>query len=112
MIKGWLGGVRNNLDAIGFGSAVPELRDRIFDVIAPRKDKGVVGKPTQEQEGERIRSGVGARRRAGRAGFGQGMAKGGVAKKPKPSKNAKAKSSASKRADGCAMKGKTKGRMV
>ena len=112
MIKGWLGGVRNNLDAIGFGSAVPELRDRIFDVIAPREDKGVAGKLAQEQEDERIRSGTRARRRAGRAGFGQGMAKGGVAKKAKPSKNAKAKSSASKRGDGIARHGKTRGRMV
>lgn len=50
-------------------------------------------------------SGVGAR-------FKIPFAEGGKVKKPKTKKMAKGGSTASKRADGCATKGKTKGRFV
>jgi hypothetical protein len=93
-MKGWLGSVRNNLESIGFGSLVPELRDRIFDVIAPKDDSS----KTADTEDERKK-----RRRKSTASAPPGMKKGG-----KVGKN----SIASKRADGCAVKGKTKGRMV
>jgi hypothetical protein len=93
-MKGWLGSVRNNLESIGFGSAVPELRDRIFDVINPKDDPSKIAGMEDERE---------KRRRMLGGSLPTGMKKGG-----KVGKN----STASKRADGCAVKGKTKGRMV
>ena len=84
-----------NLKALGFGAAMPELRDRVLNVVTGQEDKSrdakikaleaevAAGKKTKEQAQAEI-----------------GMKKGGKV------------SSASKRADGCAIKGKTRGRMV
>lgn len=85
----FLGGVRKNLESIGFGAAIPGLRDRIFDVIAPRNDPAKA--TLMEDEKEKRRKMKGAR---------TGMKKGGKVK------------SASKRGDGCATKGKTRGKFV
>jgi hypothetical protein len=93
-MKGWLGNVRNTLDTIGFGSLVPELRDRIFDVIAPKDDPSKMAGMEDERE---------KRRRKLAASAPPGMKKGGKVGKS---------STASKRADGCAIRGKTKGRMI
>jgi hypothetical protein len=77
-----------NLKSLGFGAAVPELRDRIFNVISPdnSSQEAIVRKVIQEEEEKRKKMG--------------GMKKGGKV------------SSASKRADGCAVKGKTRGKMM
>jgi hypothetical protein len=84
-----------NLKALGFGAAMPELRDRILNVVTGEEDNSrdakikkleaeiAAGKKTKEQAQAEV-----------------GMKKGGKV------------SSASKRADGCAQRGKTKGRMV
>jgi hypothetical protein len=87
-----------NLKSLGFGAAVPELRDRVLNVVTGEGTKAqddrikaleaevAAGKKTQQQAAMEARS--------------AGMKKGGKV------------SSASKRADGCAVKGKTKGRIV
>lgn len=77
-----------NLKSIGFGAAVPELRDRILNVVSPdsSNQEAIVRKVLREEEEKRKKM--------------IGMKKGGKV------------SSASKRADGCAMRGKTKGKMV
>jgi hypothetical protein len=79
-----------NLKGIGFGAAVPEMRDRVLGAVSGDKDK--------EQE-ERMKQ-MQAQIDAANKGKAPGMKKGGMV------------SSASKRADGCAVKGKTKGRIV
>jgi len=78
----------DNLKAIGFGAAVPGLRDRILNVVNPdtSNQEAIVRKVLQEEEEKRKKM--------------TGMKKGGKV------------SSASKRADGCAMRGKTKGKIV
>ena len=90
-----------NLKNIGFGAAVPGLRDKLFnavdnvtsnnnkaqdDKIKALEAEVAAGKKTQQQAAMEARS--------------TGMKKGGKV------------SSASKRADGCAVRGKTKGKMV
>jgi hypothetical protein len=84
-----------NLKALGFGAAIPEIRDRVLNVVTGDETKSqndriraleteiAAGRKTRQQAKEEL-----------------GMKKGGKV------------SSASKRADGCAIKGKTKGRMV
>jgi hypothetical protein len=89
------------LKSIGFGAAVPGLRDKLFnavDNVTSNNNKAqdekikaleaevAAGKKTQQQAAIEARS--------------TGMKKGGKV------------SSASKRADGIAIKGKTKGRIV
>jgi hypothetical protein len=78
----------DNLKSIGFGAAVPGLRDRILNVVNPENSnqEAIVRKVLQEEEEKRKKM--------------TGMKKGGKV------------SSASKRADGCAQRGKTKGKMV
>ena len=80
-----------NLKALGFGAAMPELRDRVLNVVTGEEDKSrdakikaleaeiAAGKKTKEQ-----------------AEAEMGMKKGGKV------------SSASKRADGIAIRGKTR----
>jgi hypothetical protein len=87
-----------NLKNIGFGSAFPKERDQIFGMITGSANKErdekikaleaevAAGKKTQQQAAMEAKK--------------TGMKKGGKV------------SSASKRADGCAVKGKTKGRIV
>jgi|AntAceMinimDraft_16_1070373.scaffolds.fasta_scaffold104804_4 hypothetical protein len=72
-----------NLKNIGVGSGTPELRDSIIDMVDP---KSAALRVYQDEEEKK------AKRKA------QGMKKGGSVK---PS-----------RGDGCAIRGKTKGRMV
>ena len=81
-----------NLKSLGFGAAVPGLRDKLVNMINPDEDakKEEMRRIAQEE----INSGKKT------ASAATGMKKGGKV------------SSASKRADGCAIKGKTKGRMV
>lgn len=78
----------SNLKSIGFGAAVPGLRDQLFKAISPdtSSQEAIVRKVLQEEEEKRKKM--------------TGMKKGGKV------------SSASKRADGCAQRGKTKGKMV
>jgi hypothetical protein len=84
-----------NLKALGFGAAIPEIRDRVLNVVT--------GDETKSQN-DRIRALeteiAAGRKTRQQAKEEMGMKKGGKV------------SSASKRADGCAIKGKTKGRMV
>jgi hypothetical protein len=80
-----------NLKSIGFGAAVPGLRDQIFNAV-----DNVTA--SDEDQKKRIRSVLEEEDKKRKAA--SRMKKGGKV------------SSASKRADGCAIKGKTKGRMV
>jgi len=87
-----------NLKSIGFGAAVPELRDQVL---------GTVTGETNKSQDEKIRAleaevaaGRKTKQQAQMEAQGVGMKKGGMV------------SSASKRADGCAVKGKTKGKIV
>jgi hypothetical protein len=84
-----------NLKSLGFGALVPDLRDRVLNVVA--------GDETNSQN-DRIRALeteiAAGRKTRQQAKSEMGMKKGGKV------------SSASKRADGCAQRGKTKGRMV
>ena len=90
-----------NLEGIGFGAAVPGLRDQVMNAVdnvtsgsnksRDEKIKALeaevaAGKKTQQQAAMESRS--------------TGMKKGGMV------------SSASKRADGCCVKGKTKGKVL
>jgi hypothetical protein len=79
------GGIQN-LKGIGFGAGVPELRDAIFDTLDPKSAALSVYQQEQEKEKKTRQA--------------QGMKKGGAVK---------AKSG---RGDGCAIRGKTKGRMI
>lgn len=81
----------DNLKSIGFGAALPGLRDKLVNMINPDEDakKEEMRRIAQEE----ITNGK-------KPATATGMKKGGKV------------SSASKRADGCAVKGKTKGRMV
>jgi hypothetical protein len=84
-----------NLKSLGFGALVPDLRDRVLNVVT--------GDETKSQN-DRIRALeteiAAGRKTRQQAKEEMGMKKGGKV------------SSASRRADGCAIKGKTKGRMV
>jgi hypothetical protein len=80
-----------NLKSIGFGAAVPGLRDQIFNAV-----DNVTA--SDEDQKKRIRSVLEEEDKKRKTA--SGMKKGGKV------------SSASKRADGCAIKGKTKGRMI
>ena len=84
-----------NLKSIGFGAAMPEMRDRVLGVIS--------GDANQAQD-DKIKA-LEAEVAAGRKTKEQAKAEVGMKKGGKVS-------SASKRADGCAVKGKTKGRIV
>ena len=81
----------DNLKSIGFGAALPGLRDKLVNMINPDEDakKEEMRRIAQEE----ITNGK-------KPATTTGMKKGGKV------------SSASKRADGCAVKGKTKGRLV
>ena len=79
-----------NLKGIGFGAAVPGLRDQVFNAV-----NNVTA--SEDEQKARIRSVLEEDKKRKAA---SGMKKGGKV------------SSASKRGDGCCVKGKTKGRMV
>ena len=84
-----------NLKELGFGSAIPEIRDRVLNVVTGDETK------SQNDRIRALESEIAAGRKTRQqAKQEMGMKKGGKV------------SSASKRADGCAIKGKTKGRMV
>jgi hypothetical protein len=80
-----------NLKSIGFGAAVPGLRDQVFNAV-----NNVTA--SDEDQKKRIRSVLEEEDKKRKSA--SGMKTGGKV------------SSASKRADGCCVKGKTKGRMV
>ena len=84
-----------NLKSIGFGAAMPEMRDRVLGVISGSTNKD------QDEKIKALEAEVAAGRKTKeQAKTEMGMKKGGKV------------SSASKRADGCCIKGKTKGRTV
>jgi len=87
-----------NLKAIGFGAALPAERDRLL---------GMVTGSTSKSQGEKIAA-LEAEVAAGKKTKQQAQME---SQTPTMKKGGKV-SSASKRADGCAIKGKTKGRMV
>jgi hypothetical protein len=76
----------NNLKAIGFGAAVPGLRDKLVNMIDPDEDakKAEMRRMVEEEMGKNQKP------------VATGMKKGGKV------------SSASKRADGIAIRGKTR----
>ena len=84
----------DNLKAIGFGAAIPEVRDRVLGAVS-----GDTGKSQDEKikalEAE-VAAGRKTKEQAQAESSGSGMKKGGKV------------SSASKRADGCAIRGKTR----
>jgi len=80
-----------NLKAIGFGALVPELRDRVLGVVT--------GDPDKERD-EKIKA-LQAEVAAGRKTKAQAQSEAGMKKGGKVL-------SASKRADGCAIRGKTR----
>jgi hypothetical protein len=80
-----------NLKAIGFGAAMPQERDQIINMITGNKDK---------ERDEKIKT-LQAEVAAGRKTKAQAQTEAGMKKGGKVS-------SASKRADGCAIRGKTK----
>ena len=80
-----------NLKGIGFGAAVPGLRDQVFNAVGNLT-------ASDEDQKARIRSVLEEENKKRKTA--SGMKKGGKV------------SSASKRADGCCIKGKTKGRIV
>jgi hypothetical protein len=85
-----------NLKAIGFGAAMPAERDRLFSMVTGSGDK---------ERDEKIKA-LEAEVAAGRKTKAQAQAEAGM------KKGGKVKSNASKRADGCCVKGKTRGKMV
>jgi hypothetical protein len=80
-----------NLKSIGFGAAMPEMRDRIL---------GVISGDTNKSQDERIKA-LEAEVAAGIKTKEQAQAEAGMKKGGKVS-------SASKRADGCCIRGKTR----
>jgi hypothetical protein len=76
----------DNLKGIGFGAAIPETRDRILGVMSGDKDK------EQEEKMKQMQAQIDAANK----GKAPGMKAGGKV------------TSASKRADGCAIRGKTR----
>jgi hypothetical protein len=86
-----------NLKAIGFGAAIPEIRDRVLGVVSGETNK------SQDEKIKALEAEVAAGRKTREQAqmeatqkANQGMKKGGKV------------SSASKRADGCAIRGKTR----
>jgi len=80
-----------NLKGIGFGAAVPGLRDQILDTITGETNK------SQDEKIKALEAEVAAGRKTReQAQMEAGMKKGGKV------------SSASKRADGCAIRGRTR----
>jgi hypothetical protein len=80
-----------NLKGIGFGSAVPGLRDQVFNAVnnvTASEDEQKARIRSVLEEEDKKRKTVSKMKTGGKV------------------------SSASKRADGCCVKGKTKGRMV
>ena len=75
-----------NLKGIGFGAAVPEMRDRVLGAVSGDKDK------EQEEKMKQMQAQIDASNK----GKAPGMKRGGKV------------SSASARADGCAIRGKTR----
>jgi hypothetical protein len=86
-----------NLKAIGFGAAMPGMRDRVLGMVT--------GEPDEERD-KKIKV-LEAEVAAGRKSRQQAQAEAGMKKGGKVKS-----SSASKRADGCCVKGKTRGKMV
>jgi hypothetical protein len=84
-----------NLKAIGFGAAMPSERDRLFSMVTGSGDK---------ERDEKIKA-LEAEVAAGRKTKAQAQTEAGMKKGGKVA-------SASKRADGCCVKGKTRGKMV
>ena len=80
-----------NLKAIGFGAAMPEMRDRVL---------GVISGDTNQAQNDRIKA-LEAEVAAGRKTKEQARVEAGMKKGGKVS-------SASKRADGCCIRGKTR----
>jgi hypothetical protein len=103
-----------NLKGIGFGAAVPGLRDQLFNAVnnvtasdsdQKAKIQNVIDEDRAEQkklrqEQPRLQGRNMRQNAVSDAGGYKGYKKGGKV------------SSASKRADGCCIKGKTKGRIV
>ena len=83
-----------NLESLGFGSAIPEIRDRVLGVISGDANKS---------QDEKIKA-LEAEVAAGRKTKEQAQME---AKTPTMKKGGKV-SSASKRADGCCIRGKTR----
>jgi hypothetical protein len=86
-----------NLKAIGFGAAIPEIRDRVLGVVSGDANKA------QDEKIKALEAEVAAGRKTKEQAqmeatqkANQGMKSGGKV------------SSASKRADGCAIRGKTR----
>jgi len=86
-----------NLKAIGFGAAIPEIRDRVLGVVSGDANKA------QDEKIKALEAEVAAGRKTREQAqmeatqkANQGMKAGGKV------------SSASKRADGCAIRGKTR----
>lgn len=80
-----------NLKNIGFGAAMPEMRDRVLGVVSGSTNK------SQDEKIKALEAEVAAGRKTKeQAKIEMGMKKGGKV------------SSASKRADGCAIRGKTR----
>jgi hypothetical protein len=80
-----------NLKSVGFGAAMPEMRDRVLGVISGSTNKD------QDEKIKALEAEVAAGRKTKeQAKTEMGMKKGGKV------------SSASKRADGCAVRGKTR----
>jgi hypothetical protein len=80
-----------NLKSVGFGAAMPEMRDRVLGVISGSTNKD------QDEKIKALEAEVAAGRKTKeQAKTEMGMKKGGKV------------SSASKRADGCAIRGKTR----
>ena len=90
----------------GRAAAMTPSRDADRRMPPIARTAGYLGPTIRGEDGERVSFGVGRRGAIG-AGAAIPFKKGGKVKKM-----AKGGSTASKRADGCATKGKTKGRMV
>jgi hypothetical protein len=84
----------NNLKSIGFGAALPTERDRLLGMVSGETDE------ENKKKMEAMQAQIDSFNK--KPATTVGMKKGGKVKV----------SSASKRADGCCVKGKTKGRMV
>lgn len=87
-----------NLKNIGFGAAVPGLRDQILNTVTGSADK------SQDEKIKALEAEVAAGRKTKQQAQMEAQAT--------PMKKGGKVSSASKRADGCAVRGKTKGRIV
>lgn len=101
------GGMGPSMPGGGGGMAGPAMGSAPARAPMPiARTAGYLGPTMRGEDGSRVSFGVGPRRSIG-AGASIPFKKGGKVKKM-----AKGGSTASKRADGCATKGKTKGRFV